>query len=159
MTSAETQTASTRAQDEEAIRALYRQIMDGWNQGSGEKFAAPFATDGEQMSFEGSRFRGRQEIAGFHQMLFDRFLRGSRLIGRVTDIRFLTPEIALAHAIGGTIMPDETNLAPDRNSVQSMVAVRRDGAWRLARLHNSRAEFVGRPEAAANMTEELRRLL
>lgn len=59
--------------------------------------------------------------------------------------------------IGGTIMPGETDLAPDRNSVQSLAAVRRDGAWRLARLHNSRAEFVGRPKAAAALTEELRR--
>ena len=61
--------------------------------------------------------------------------------------------------IGGTIMPGETDLAPDRNSVQSLAAVRRDGAWRLARLHNSRAEFVGRPKAAAALTEELRRLV
>lgn len=159
MTSRETRTSSTSEQGEEAIRALYRQIMDGWNEGSGEGFAAPFAADGEQAAFDGSRFRGRQEIAESHQMLSDRFLRGSRPVGRVTDIRFLTPEIALAHAIGGTVMPGETDLAPDRNSVQSLVSVRRDGAWRLASLHNSRAEFVGRPEAVAALTEELRRLV
>jgi len=28
--------------DEAAVRALYQQMMDAWNHGSGEGFAAPF---------------------------------------------------------------------------------------------------------------------
>ena len=159
MSSVQTQTPSANQQDEAAIRALYRQVLDGWNAGSGEGFAAPFAADGQQVAFDGTHFRSRQEIAEFPQMLFDRFLRGTRLVGKVTDIRFLSPDIALAHAIGGTVMAGESDLAPDRNSVQTLVAVRAAGGWRLASLHNSRAEFFGRPEAAAAMTEELRQLL
>jgi uncharacterized protein (TIGR02246 family) len=153
------QTPSANTQDENAIRTLYQQVLDGWNQGSGEAFAAPFAADGQQVAFDGTHFQSRQEIAEFHQMLFNRFLRGSRLVGKVTDIRFLSPGIALAHAIGGTVLAGESDLAPDRNSVQTLVAIKQDGVWRLASLHNSRAEFIGRPEAAAAMTEELRRLL
>jgi uncharacterized protein (TIGR02246 family) len=151
--------SSATDQDTDAIRELYRQVMDGWNRGSGEGFAAPFADDGEQVAFDGTRFHGRQQIAEFHQMLFDRFLGGSRLIGKITDIRFLRPDVALAHAIGGTVMPGQTDLEPSRNSVQTLVAVKDNGAWRLASLHNSRAEFVSQPEAAAAMTEELRQLL
>lgn len=147
----------TQAAD--AVRALLRQLIDGWNRGSGDAFAAPFADDGDQVAFDGSRFTGRRQIAEFHQMLFDRFLRGSRLVGKVTDVRLLTPDVALAHAIGGTVMPGERDLAPDRNSVQTLVATRRDGEWRLAALHNSRAEFVGQPEAAQTVTEALRQLL
>jgi uncharacterized protein (TIGR02246 family) len=147
-----------QSKDKDAIEALLQQMIDGWNQGSGEGFAAPFAEDGDQVAFDGTRLQGRQQIAEFHQMLFDRFLSGTRLIGKVVDVRFLAPDVALAHGIGGTVMPGESNLAPDRNSVQTLVAVKRDGEWRLARLHNSRAEFMGRPEAAAALTAELRTL-
>lgn len=141
------------------MRGLLQQMIDGWNRGSGEGFAAPFAEDGDQVAFDGTRLTGRRHIAEFHQMLFDRFLRGTRLVGKVTDVRFLTPEVALVHAIGSTIPAGETDLAPDRNSVQTLVAIKRDGEWRVVRLHNSRADFMGRPEPVQAMTDELRQLL
>ena len=58
--------------DEAAVRALYQQLMDGWNQGSGAAFAAVFAEDGDLVAFDGTHFKGRQEIAPFHQELFDK---------------------------------------------------------------------------------------
>jgi uncharacterized protein (TIGR02246 family) len=33
--------------DEAAIRALLQQIIDGWNKGSGDAFAVPFAEDSD----------------------------------------------------------------------------------------------------------------
>jgi uncharacterized protein (TIGR02246 family) len=33
-------------------------MMDGWNKGSGEAFAAVFAEDGEQVAFDGTHFQG-----------------------------------------------------------------------------------------------------
>ena len=150
---------SPSERDEDAVRNLLRRMVDGWNQGSGEGFAAPFAEDGDQVAFDGTRFRGRQQIAEFHLTLFDRCLRGSGLVGTVTEIRCLTADIALAHAIGGTVMPGAIDLAPDRNSMQTLVATRQGGVWRLASFHNSRAEFVGQPGAAAALTEEPRQLL
>lgn len=33
------------------------------------------------MGFDGTYFKGRQEIASFHKMLFERILVGTRLIG------------------------------------------------------------------------------
>jgi uncharacterized protein (TIGR02246 family) len=73
--------SSSRSADEDAIRALYQQLLDGWNKGSGEAFAAPFAEDGDLVGFDGTHLKGSQEIASFHQQLFDTFVKGSRLIG------------------------------------------------------------------------------
>ena len=159
MVSSPTQRSTPAVADEAAVRGPVQQLMDGWNRGSGEGFAAPFAEDGDQVAFDGTRLSGRQHIAEFHQLLFDRFLRGTRLVGKVTDIRFLTPDVALAHGISGTVLPGETDVAPDRNSVQTLIAIKRDGEWRLARLHNSRADFMGRPEAVQEMIDQLRQLL
>ena len=145
--------------DGAAVRALYQQMMDGWNEGSGDAFAAPFEENGDQVAFDGTHFRGRQEIASFHQKIFDMFLNGSRLVGKVTDVRLLAPDVAVMHAVGGTVMAGQTDVEPERNSVQTLVAVKRDGRWRLAAFQNTRATFLIRPEESQKLAEELRTLL
>jgi len=148
-----------RQEDEAAIQDLLWRLIDGWNRGSGEAFAAPFAEDADFVGFDGTYFKGREEIISFHKFLFGRILVGTRLVGKVRGVRFLTPEVALLHAVGGTVMPGQSDLDPDRNSIQTLVAARRDGAWELAAFQNSRAQFLGRPELAERLTEELRQEL
>lgn len=146
--------------DEVAIRSLYQQLMDGWNKGSGEAFAAPFAEDGDLVGFDDTHLKGRQEITSFHQQLFDTYVKGSRLVGKVKKIRFLTSDVALMHAVGGTIMASQTDIDQERNSVQTLVALKDNkGEWRLAAFQNTRAQYLGRPEHAQALTEELRDLL
>ena len=152
-------TLISAANDEAAIRALYQQLMDGWNAGSGNAFAAPFEEDGDLVGFDGTHIKGRHEIALFHEDLFDMFLKGSRLVGKVRSVRFLTSNVAVMHAIGGTVMAGQTDLEPERNSVQTLVAVRRNGNWYLAAFQNTRATYMGRPEESQKLTEELRTLL
>ena len=131
--------------DEAAVRALYQQLMDGWNQGSGAAFAAIFTEDGDLVAFDGTHFKGRQEIAPFHQELFDKWLKGSRLVGRVEDVRFLSPDVALMHAVGGTVMRGKSEPSPERDSIQTLVATRQEGdQWRLAAFQNTRLHPVGR---------------
>ena len=153
------QTLSSAAAEETAIRALYQQLMDGWNAGSGEAFASSFEEDGDLVGFDGTHFKGRQEIALFHQHLFDVFLKGSRLVGKVRGVRFLTSDVAVVHAVGGTVMAEQTHLEPERNSVQTLVAVQRNGKWSLTAFQNTRATYIGRPEETHKLTEELQILL
>jgi uncharacterized protein (TIGR02246 family) len=131
-----------RVAEEEAVRDLYRELMNGWNRGDGEAFAAVFAEDGDLVAFDGTHFEGRAEIAPFHQELFDRWMKGTRLIGRVKDVRFLSPDVALMHAVGSTIMRGKSEPSPERDSIQTLVAVRRDGEWRLAAFHNIRLRMM-----------------
>jgi uncharacterized protein (TIGR02246 family) len=130
--------AANDSADEAAVRALYQQLMDGWNQGSGDAFAAVFTEDGDLIGFDGTHFKGRQEIAPFHQQLFDKWLKGSRLVGEVKDVRFLSPDVALMHAVSGTVMRGKSEPVPERDSIQTLVATRQDGEWRLAAFQNTR---------------------
>ena len=152
-------TLSSATDDEGAIRSLYQQLMDGWNAASGDAFAAPFEEDGDLVGFDGTHIKGRQEIASFHQHLFDMFLKGSRLVGKVRSVRFLTSNVAVMHAVGGTVMAGESDLERERNSVQTLVAVKRNWKWSLAAFQNTRAIYMGRPEESQKLTEELRALL
>ncbi|HJU35040.1 MAG TPA: SgcJ/EcaC family oxidoreductase [Nitrososphaera sp.] len=153
------QTMSSAAADESAIRSLYQQLMDGWNAASGRAFASPFEEDADLVGFDGTSIKGRHEIALFHQCLFDMFLKGSRLVGKVRSVRFATPDVAVMHTVGGTVMAGQTDLDPERNSIQTLVAVKRNGKWSLAAFQNTRAIYIGRTEESQKLTEELRSLL
>jgi hypothetical protein len=43
MNSQTSQLSTSKSADEAAIRELYQPMVDGWNRGSGEVFAAPYA--------------------------------------------------------------------------------------------------------------------
>ena len=77
---------------------------------SGDAFAAPFEENGDLVGFDGTHLWGSKEIASFHQYPFDMFLKGSRLVGKVRSVRFLTTDVAVMHAVGGTVMPGQTDL-------------------------------------------------
>jgi uncharacterized protein (TIGR02246 family) len=124
--------------DEAAVRELYQELMDGWNQGSGAAFAAVFTEDGDLVAFDGTHFKGRDEIAPFHQELFEKWMKGTRLVGEVKDVRFLSPDVALMHAVGSTVMRGKSEPSPERDSIQTLVAVRQDDKWRLAAFQNTR---------------------
>ena len=129
--------------DEVAVRALYHELMDGWNQGSGDAFASAFTEDGDLVAFDGTHFRGRKQIAPFHQQLFEKWLKGTRLVGEVRDVRFLGPDVALMHAVGSTVIRGESEPSPERDSIQTLVATREDGQWRLAAFQNTRVRPMG----------------
>ena len=52
------------------IRALYSQLLDGWNRRSGAAVAAGFADDGDIIGFDGSHHRGRLSIAADLRQIF-----------------------------------------------------------------------------------------
>lgn len=135
---------ATHQTDEEAIHELFEDLLDDWGRGDGEAYGSRFTQDADYVAFDGTRTRGRQEISATHQQLFDRFLKGTRLVGEVESVRFLGPDVALIHASGGTVMRGKTKPSPERDSIQTLVAVRRDGEWRFAAFHNSRVRPIGR---------------
>jgi uncharacterized protein (TIGR02246 family) len=155
----QSQTSKSFTDDKAPIYALYFQMIDGWNRGSSDAFAAPYTEDGDLVGFDGTHLKGRQEIASFHQQLFDTFLKGSHLVGKVRSVRFLTHDVALIHAVSGTIMAGQSDIDPERNSIQTLVAIKRGPEWHLTAFQNTRAQFIGRPDAFQTLTEELRQEL
>jgi uncharacterized protein (TIGR02246 family) len=152
--------SKSSADDEATIRSLYFQMIDGWNKGSGEAFVAAFAEDGDLVGFDGTHLKGRQEIASFHQQLFDRFLKGSRLVGKIRNVRFLTPDVAIILVVGGTIMAGQSDIDPERNSIHTLVVMKgSDDKWRIAAFQNTRAQYIGRPDMSQALTGELRKEL
>ncbi len=134
---------TTNPTAEEDVRGLYQELMDGWNEGSGDAFAEVFTEDGDLIAFDGTHFKGRKEIAPFHQELFDKWLKGTRLVGKVKDVRFLSPDVALMHAVGSTVMRGKSEPSPERDSIQTLVATHEGDEWRLAVFQNTRVRPMG----------------
>jgi hypothetical protein len=63
----------------------------------------------------------------------------------------------LLRATVGMVMPGQTELNPALNAIQSLVAARRDGHWRIELFQNTPAAFHGNPDAMKKLTDELRR--
>jgi hypothetical protein len=57
------------------------------------------------------------------------------------------------------VMAGQTDLDPERNSVQTLCAVKRNSKWSLAAFQNTRAAYIARPEESQKLTEELQALL
>jgi uncharacterized protein (TIGR02246 family) len=141
--------------DEAEVRALYRGLLDAWNGQDADGFGAAFAVDGEQVGFDGSQVVGAAAIAeAMGQVFADH--RTARYVALVRSVRFADPDVALLRAEVGMVPPDGDDLVPERNAVQSMVAVRRSDGWRIMLFHNTPAQFHGRPEAVEALTSELR---
>jgi uncharacterized protein (TIGR02246 family) len=129
--------------DHAAVRDLYHELIEGWNEGSGARFAAAFTEDGDLVAFDGTHLRGRSLIAEFQQELFDKWVKGTRLTGTIDHLRFLDANTAIMHATGGTIMRRKTKPARARESIQTLVAVRTSDGWRLAAFQNTRVRPMG----------------
>jgi uncharacterized protein (TIGR02246 family) len=139
----DTRTEDERTTDERAIRALQRRVLDAWAAGDGEAFAAPFRDDTLFIGFDGSVMRGREQIAAIHQEVFDRWMKGTRLVEERTEVRFLARDVAIVHTWGGTVMRGKSQPTPERDSIQTLVAVRDADAWSFVSFQNTRIRPIG----------------
>ncbi len=135
--------AEPKPSDADEVRGLYRRAMDGWNRGSAEAFVEPFTADCDFIAFDGTRFRGRDEVVRLHDPLFKTHLKGTRLIGDVTDVRFIGNDVAVVHAYRGTVPRGRSAAAPERDSIQTLVAIRQEGRWQLVAFQNTRVRPIG----------------
>ena len=129
--------------DERAVRELFERLLEDWTRGDGDAYGSRFIEDADYVAFDGTHTRGRAGISVSHQELFDKWLKGTRLTGRIESVKFLGPDVALVHATGGTILRGKAKPSPERDSIQTLVAVHQDEGWRFAAFHNSRVRPIG----------------
>ena len=71
-------------------------------------------------------------------------------------MRFLSTEVAVLRAVAGMVPPDQHDINPAVNAVQTLVAHRHKAPWRIALFQNTPAAYHGRPELSERLTAELR---
>ena len=141
--------------DEAVCRVLYHRLLDRWNERDGRGMAELFANDGCIIGFDGSQLNGRAAIEAEMLRIFELHTPAA-FVGIVREVRRLTEDVELLRAVAGMVPPGSDDINPAVNAVQSLIAVRRDGEWKLALFQNTPAQFHGRPELADALTQDLR---
>lgn len=144
--------------DETQISELYERLLDSWNLRNAGQFAALFANNGNVIGFDGSLMNGQAEIASTLRQIFADHMTAA-YVAKIRELRFLAPEVAILRAVAGMLPPGQSDLNPAVNAIQTLVAVKLDGEWRIALFQNTPAQFHGRPDLSEALTEELRLLL
>jgi uncharacterized protein (TIGR02246 family) len=143
----------------DAVSRLYRRFLESWNRRDATALAALFDARGTVVGFDGSVMNSAQEIAATIGEIFTDHVT-MPYIAKVREVRELAPGCALLRAVAGMPRPDQrTQLNPAANAIQALVAVQRDGQWRIAHLHTTPAQFNGRPELSEALSNELQTLL
>jgi uncharacterized protein (TIGR02246 family) len=133
------QTPSPASTDEAAIRQIVKQVEDAWNAHDGKAFAAPFAADADYVVVNGMFIKGKEAIEQGHIGIFTTIYKDSRNVATVKGVRFLRPDVAVAHVewnlefkVGG-----ETKKA---QGINTMVMTKEGGKWSIAAFQNTPIE-------------------
>lgn len=141
--------------DEQAVSGLYDQMIGGWNQHDAIAYAMPFAEDGAVVGFDGSQMNGKAAIATTLSAIFADHVTAP-YIGKVKSMRLLAPDVALLRAIAGMIPVGQNDFNPHLHTIQTLIATKFNGQWRITLFQNTPAQFHGRADLVMAMTEELR---
>ena len=138
-----------------AARELYAQLLEAWNKRNARNYALLFASEATLIGFDGSQVNGQLDIGAHVSEVFSHH-QTPRYVALVRGVRSVAADVSLLRANAGLIPPGKDDIDPALNAVQSLVAVRKAGAWKIALFQNTPARFDMHPEQSKALTEELR---
>lgn len=131
--------SQTQNKDEAAIREVVQaRQQDAWNRHDAKAYADLFTEDGDVVNVVGWWWRGRGEIEKKLSDAFTFVFRESTLTVTEVDIRFLTPEIAVAHVrwtMTGARPPPQ--IPEPRQGIQLQVLRKEGGKWLITSFQNT----------------------
>ena len=140
------------------IQNLYKELLDSWNRQDAKGMASLFASDGSSVGFDGSQMNGKMQIESEIGQIF-RSHQTASYVGKIREIRILSPDIVLLLAVAGMVPPGGKYINQEVNVIQSLVAIKENKAWRISLFQNTPAQFHGRPELAEALARELQDLV
>ena len=131
---------AARDRDEGEIRNLQVRQAEAWNRHDAKAYAELFTEDGDVVNVVGWWWKGRAEIASKLEAAFAHVFRESTLTIAGVDVRFLTPEIAIAH-VRWTMTGAKTppTIPEPREGIQTQVLRKTAGRWSIAAFQNTNA--------------------
>ena len=125
-----------------AIHALIERTAQAWGSMDGAGYGECFTPDASYVTWVGTLYRGRADIAEAHQVLFSKFLKGTRLAEMILETRFYGPDTAIVNTRGDVYKgkrPADSKLS----KAQTYTVVRgNDGEWLIAAFQNTKRKSL-----------------
>lgn len=144
--------------DKAALERLHTDLLTAWNEQDSTKIASFFTERGISIGFDGSQYEGSHEIDSEIGMIFKHH-QTADYVWKVKEVRFLGLDVAILRAIVGMIPPGQTAINPAANAIQTVVAIKQNGIWKIDLFQNTPAQFHGRPDRVEELTSELSELI
>lgn len=131
--------SATSIKDEEAVKANMTAYADAWNIHDAKQLVALFVEHADFVTVMGMWLKGREEIESNHAWVFSSLMRESRLTITHMQVRFLKPDVVVAHStweLVGHLSFDGEKL-PRRQGVFSWVMTRQNDKWQIVVVHNT----------------------
>lgn len=146
---------TTPTEDERALRALIAATEAAWNASDSVGFAATMTEDVDFVSMLGERYHGREIVERGHRHILDTIYKASRVRYTIEVLRFLKPDVALVmmqQHMRSHLPPEvvastarQRQMSPDMHDSEAratLVCVKRNGAWKIAAIHNTNVAGV-----------------
>jgi uncharacterized protein (TIGR02246 family) len=131
---------AARDRDEVEIRNLQARQAEAWNRHDSTAYADLFTEDGDVVNVVGWWWKGRAEIESKLTAAFAFVFRDSTMAITGVEVRFLTPEIAVAHVrwtMTGARTPP--GIPEPREGIQTQTLQKTAGKWLIAAFQNTSA--------------------
>jgi uncharacterized protein (TIGR02246 family) len=136
---------SAASSDEASIRELQAAQAQAWNNHDAKAYVSLFAEDGDIVNVLGWWWKGQAQMQSKLSAAFSTAFRASQLTITDTDVKFLSPTIAIAHVrwtMVGAKMPP--GLPEPKEGIEIQVLRKRAGHWLIESFQNTN----GVPERA-----------
>ena len=123
----------------DAIKALMVQTTETFNRHDAKAWALFCTPDAQLVTVRGESMRGIGEIEKGLAAIFESRARGATLKTLDISVRFIRPDVALAHVtneMSGLLSPEGKPL-PSHRELSSRVLVKDQGVWRITAFHNT----------------------
>jgi uncharacterized protein (TIGR02246 family) len=130
--------SSDHSEDEVEIRNLQTRQAEAWNRHDAKDYAKLFTEDGDVVNVLGWWWQGRAEIEKKLTEAYVFVFRESTLAINEVDVRFLTPQIAVAHvrwSMAGARTPE--GLPEPRQGIQIQILQKQAGKWLITAFQNT----------------------
>jgi uncharacterized protein (TIGR02246 family) len=117
------------SQDQEAVKKVVIAFQEDFNDGSFKNAAAYSTTDWEHINPGGGIDKGRDSVLKTVRAVHQTFLKGVTMRIESMDIRFITPDVAIAdviHKVDNYTTPDGDKHENERH-IKTYVVVRKKG--------------------------------
>ena len=128
-----------RTEEVAAIEALILQTTDAFNKHDAKAWRSFCSPDAQLVTVRGESMTGIAEIERGLAAIFNTRGRAARLRTIDIAVRFIRPDVALAHVLNemsGVTAPDGS-LPPPHQELSIRVLVKEQGAWRITAFHNT----------------------